>query len=273
MLLRTPPAAAVLLLLLCCAAITATHAALADDWTPQSAGLSHAYTAAAPAWSDEFAAGPSSGGVSVVTQPDQTKWSKITGPPKFNGEMQTYVDDAAHSAVSSGKLHLVATRDAPASLGSGFQSTKLSTAGQVSFHYGLFAVRARLPRGRGLWPSIWLFGDAAGEAAKYEEISIAELGAGGNDGRAASVAWFSKGDKQSVVRAGVPAALSVEPAAFADDFHGQPLALTHNAGGARRAEHNSSCRLFVLLSCSVLAGMDSSCSDGGSRRRGSSARV
>lgn len=212
------------LALLCCTAITITSAALADDWTPHSAGLSRSYDAAAPSWSDEFTSATSAG-VSLVTTPDPDKWSKIKAQPQFNGEMQTYVDDAAHSAVSGGKLHLAVTRNAD---NSGFQSAQLSTIGKVSFKYGLFAARIRLPRGQGLWPSLWLFGDSAD---KYEEISLMELagGSGGSDGRAASVTWFSKGAGQKAVRAGVPAALSVEPAAFADDFHGELFSRVHNA--------------------------------------------
>ena len=226
---RASVAAACIALLCCGITIPFASAALADDWTPQDTGLSQSY-AATPTWSDEFESGPITAGASLVTQPDASKWSKINAQPQWNGERQSYVDDAAHSAVSGGKLHIAVTRNVGS--GGGFQSAQISTIGKVSFKYGLFAARVRMTRGTGLWPSIWLFGE---DPQKYEEISMVELGAsGGSDGRAASVAWFSTGAGQKAVRAGLPAALSVEPAAFADDFHGQRAHLPHNALRKRR---------------------------------------
>jgi len=87
-----------------------------------------------------------------------------------NGEMQVYVDRAFGTRIGAGPLdpfvlrggvlHIRAEPVAPrlrARLKSfRYTSGLISTLPRFSQRYGYFEVRARLPRGKGLWPALWL---------------------------------------------------------------------------------------------------------------------
>jgi len=89
---------------------------------------------------------------------------------KSNGELQLYVDTTMPYGdrpfpidpfrVRDGVLHLIADRT-PASLKerlSGYPYTSGMITTQTSFEqtYGYFEMRAKLPRGKGLWTAFWL---------------------------------------------------------------------------------------------------------------------
>jgi beta-glucanase (GH16 family) len=87
-----------------------------------------------------------------------------------NGEMQLYVDrdyglrvgagPLDPFSVRSGVLHIRAEPTAPglkARLGGfGYTSGLISSLPAFSQRYGYFEIRARLPRGKGLWPAFWM---------------------------------------------------------------------------------------------------------------------
>ena len=110
---------------------------------------------------------------------DLTKWrtSDFWGNQTLagNGEKQCYVPQAVKQ--SDGQLHLTASRSVtPASACKGaksdlpFASGMVTTAGCRPYEqseackqlkpfaqaYGYFEIRARLPKGKGLWPAFWL---------------------------------------------------------------------------------------------------------------------
>lgn len=104
-----------------------------------------------------------------------------------NRERQCYT--GANLAVSDGLLRITA-RHEPAS-GARFPaghpragetarrawtSGKIQTRGKASFLYGRIEVRARLPRGQGVWPAIWMLPehDNYGPYPQSGEIDIAE---------------------------------------------------------------------------------------------------
>ena len=67
-------------------------------------------------------------------------------------ESQTYVPGALQ--VSGGLLHI--TAQPQAGQGRPYTSGIVTTQGSFAQQYGYFEVRARVPRGNGLWPAIWL---------------------------------------------------------------------------------------------------------------------
>ena len=79
-----------------------------------------------------------------------------------NGEMQVYVDRCFAPGCASpfqarpGGLDIVAVRSASPIEGHPFASGVLTTQPSFSQAYGYFEMRARLPRGKGLWPAFWL---------------------------------------------------------------------------------------------------------------------
>ena len=64
-----------------------------------------------------------------------------------------------------------------------YTSTKLISQGKKSFLYGRVDVRAKLPKGKGLWPAIWMLGNSISSVGwpKCGEIDIMEM-VGGNSG-------------------------------------------------------------------------------------------
>ncbi|MGV3617485.1 MAG: glycoside hydrolase family 16 protein [Fimbriimonas sp.] len=100
------------------------------------------------AWSDEF---------DKAGRPDPAKWGYETGFIR-NNEAQFYTKDRSENArIEGGKLVIEARKDNfenhPIS------SASLHTSGKKEFKYGKFEIRAKLPKGRGTWPAIWMLGN------------------------------------------------------------------------------------------------------------------
>jgi len=119
-------------------------------------------------WHDEFS------GTSI----DSLRWTHLVRPGS-NGERQYYVDHPGSSFVTGGALHLVAREGAFGLLGvtRAYTSAQLITREKGDWTYGRFEVRARVPEGQGLWPTIWLMPTEAyyGEWATSGEVDIAEF--------------------------------------------------------------------------------------------------
>ncbi|MBO3270699.1 glycoside hydrolase family 16 protein [Hymenobacter defluvii] len=99
-------------------------------------------------WSDEF-----DGGGAV----DQTKWTQETGGNGWgNNELQYYTNSTENSYVSSGNLIIETKKQAMS--GRDYTSARLITKGKQSFTFGRIDVRAKLPKGQGIWPAIWMLG-------------------------------------------------------------------------------------------------------------------
>jgi beta-glucanase (GH16 family) len=97
------------------------------------------------AWSDEFDG----------DELDAGKWSARTWPPrKVNDEDQAYTDRAENIRLEDGYLVIEAHREDYE--GASYTSGRVHTQGKADFLYGRFEVRAKLPRGQGTWPAIWM---------------------------------------------------------------------------------------------------------------------
>jgi beta-glucanase (GH16 family) len=98
-------------------------------------------------WADEF---------DVDGPPDPSRWSYDVGGHGWgNDELQFYTEGRPGNArVEDGRLvieaHLEQWRDR------GFTSARLVSRGRGDWRYGRAEVVARLPRGRGTWPAIWM---------------------------------------------------------------------------------------------------------------------
>lgn len=114
--------------------------------------------AAAPSsvvvWSDEF---------DKPGFPDSTRWSYETGGDGMgNKEAELYTGKRASNAwVSDGLLRITARREDTGTCWYGpckFTSARLVSRGKAEWLYGKVEVRAKLTRGVGLWPAIWMLG-------------------------------------------------------------------------------------------------------------------
>lgn len=98
-------------------------------------------------WSDEF---------NYTGLPDSTRWSYHVGGTGFgNNELQYYTQRRPENArVENGKLIITARKEDWDHRH--YTSAKLISKGKGDFLYGRFEIKAKLPKGRGTWPAIWM---------------------------------------------------------------------------------------------------------------------
>jgi beta-glucanase (GH16 family) len=123
-------------------------------------------------WADEFEG----------TSPDPGKWEHQIGTGESEGltdwgndELQYYTARPENSRVEGGRLHITARRE---NFGDRhYTSARLRTREKGDWTYGRFEIRARLPKGRGMWPAVWMLptDNEYGRWAASGEIDIMEL--------------------------------------------------------------------------------------------------
>ncbi|MGI8583704.1 MAG: glycoside hydrolase family 16 protein [Chitinophagaceae bacterium] len=98
-------------------------------------------------WSDEF---------DKDGLPDNTKWGYDVGGNGWgNNELEYYTNARLENArVANGNLIIEARKESFG--GKNYTSARLLTKNKVQWTYGKFDIRAKLPRGTGMWPAIWL---------------------------------------------------------------------------------------------------------------------
>lgn len=102
-------------------------------------------------WSDEFNAG---------SRPDTTKWVYNIGTGSNgwgNNEAQYYTGDSTNARIENGNLIIEARKENKG--GKSYTSARMITQGKASWTYGRMEIRAKLPKGVGTWPAIWMLGD------------------------------------------------------------------------------------------------------------------
>ncbi len=102
-------------------------------------------------WSDEFDKG---------TRPDTTKWGYDIGTGSNgwgNNEAEYYTSDSTNARIENGNLIIEARKENKG--GKSYTSARLLTQGKASWTYGRIEVRAKLPKGVGTWPAIWMLGE------------------------------------------------------------------------------------------------------------------
>lgn len=116
-------------------------------------------------WSDEF------DGAAL----DPVKWGFDLGAGGWgNNELETYTNSTENVSVNGGNLVIKAIK--PAS-GPAYTSGRILTKGKKDFVFGRLDVRAKIPKGKGVWPAIWMLGSEidTNNWPKCGEIDIMEL--------------------------------------------------------------------------------------------------
>jgi len=97
-------------------------------------------------WSDEF-----EGDINL------DNWThEIGGNGWGNNELQYYTDLPSNSFTTQGFLVIEAREETIQN--SAYSSARMITAGKQEFQYGRIDIRAKLPKGRGIWPALWMLG-------------------------------------------------------------------------------------------------------------------
>ncbi|GLR15392.1 family 16 glycosylhydrolase [Portibacter lacus] len=114
-------------------------------------------------WADEF---------NYKGKPDSTKWKHEIGF-KRNKELQYYTNQPENSRVEDGTLIIEAHKEIIKNEAfisesdkswkknrphSDYSSASLTTKDLAEWQYGRIDIRAKLPKGRGMWPAFWMLG-------------------------------------------------------------------------------------------------------------------
>lgn len=121
-------------------------------------------------WNDEF------NGSSI----DAAKWNhEVNASGGGNNELQYYTQRKKNSFVENGNLVIEAHRERFMDVEGtrDYTSARMTTRGRGDWKYGRFEIRARLPKGQGIWPAIWMMPTASeyGGWAASGEIDIMEI--------------------------------------------------------------------------------------------------
>lgn len=97
-------------------------------------------------WSDEF---------NYEGKPDINKWNYDIGNQQWpNWERQAYTNKKENVYVHNGKLYIRAMKKKDGERD--FTSARLTTHNRASWKYGYFEIKAKMPKGMGAWPAIWM---------------------------------------------------------------------------------------------------------------------
>ena len=102
-------------------------------------------------WSDEFG---------TDGAPDASKWAYDIGTGTNgwgNNEAEYYTSDLTNARVENGKLVIEARKENKG--GKFYTYARMLTQGKATWTYGRIEVRAKIPKGVGTWPAIWMLGD------------------------------------------------------------------------------------------------------------------
>lgn len=116
------------------------------------------------AWHDEFD-GPNI---------DLNSWKYDLGASGWgNNELQNYTSSSINSFISNGNLVIEARKESNGT----YTSARMLTAGKKEFALGRIDIRAKLPKGKGIWPALWMLGSSFANNGwpKCGEIDIMEV--------------------------------------------------------------------------------------------------
>lgn len=119
-------------------------------------------------WQDEF------NGSTLNT----ADWNyEIHEPGWVNNELQRYTNSTDNTFVEDGQLVIKAIKTESGS-GTSYTSGRVNTQGKHDFKYGRFEIRAKMPKGQGFLPAIWMMPtneNLYDQWPKCGEIDIAEV--------------------------------------------------------------------------------------------------
>ena len=117
-------------------------------------------------WNDEF------NGKTL----NMSSWSyDIGGSGWGNNELEYYTNSSKNSFLTGGYLVIEARKENYGS--NNYTSARVLSKDKVQFTYGRIDIRAKLPKGQGIWPALWMLGSNISTNAwpSCGEIDIMEL--------------------------------------------------------------------------------------------------
>jgi beta-glucanase (GH16 family) len=149
---------------------------------------------------------------------DPAKWEAIvSGRGGGNNELQYYLKE--NIRVRDGMLHIDARKEkhtGPDGVRD-YTSARIRTKNKGDWKFARIEVRAKLPKGKGIWPAIWMMptDNRYGNWPNSGEIDIVEL-IGSEPDRVHGTLHYGDREKQRMEKGD---SLKLEKGTFADDFH------------------------------------------------------
>lgn len=110
---------------------------------------------------------------------DENIWNYEPHQPGWtNAELQEYTTSEENVFLKDGKLVIKAIKTQSEAGRDYYTSGKVTTKGKKDFKYGKVVARAKVPKGKGLWPAIWMMPTQQslyGNWPKCGEIDIMEV--------------------------------------------------------------------------------------------------
>jgi Beta-glucanase/Beta-glucan synthetase len=103
---------------------------------------------------------------------------ELHAPGWVNNELQEYTNSNDNTFVKDGSLVIKPIKTVNADGSTSYTSGRVNTQGKHDFKYGRFEIRAKMPKGQGFLPAIWMMPtneDIYGQWPKCGEIDIAEV--------------------------------------------------------------------------------------------------
>lgn len=107
----------------------------------------------------------------TMKQLDSQEWNIEVGPKWANKEAQHYVHAPKNLFLDDDGLHIKATK-----CGDIYESARINTKNKFTFQYGKIDIVAKVPKGKGTWPALWMMSNdnRYGGWPKSGEIDIME---------------------------------------------------------------------------------------------------
>ena len=99
---------------------------------------------------------------------DTTTWATVTPWNTHTDTIQTAYYDPSNVSLLNGSLRITSKNQA--SNGYAYTSAFLTSSARPKFSYGYFEIRAKLPKGPGIWPAFWLTNDSTLEIDGLEML-------------------------------------------------------------------------------------------------------
>ena len=168
------------------------------------------YPGYALAWADEFNSGAL----------DATAWTVEGGDgcPSIcgwgNNELEYYTGRPENLFFQDGKLLIEARKENFS--GKNYTSSKIVSRGKKTFKYGRIDIRAKLPKGKGIWPALWMLpqSNVYGGWPTSGEIDIMEL-VGHEPNKAYATMHYGPGPGSISINRGY----TLPSGVFNDEFH------------------------------------------------------
>jgi beta-glucanase (GH16 family) len=102
-------------------------------------------------------------------------WNIQVGEKWANRELQCYTSQLENCHIKDSKLRLIATLHDE---GCKYRSARINTKGKHEWQYGIFIIKAKMPKGQGSWPALWFLGSKLSKQIgwpKCGEIDLMEF--------------------------------------------------------------------------------------------------